>query len=203
VDVEQRAIVISIATFPAAHRSIASSRDLVSIFFRETDWHDTCPPELPLIADAERFGDPSFYRVGDNRMPLPAVLRSRFLNGGIFTSATDLLVWMETDSEPIECGRDHVNETFLVEAEWRSERGDGPATDTFVTSEHAFRVEVGGELLPVGLEFGTVDIKGLHAQSNPGPPTLRLIQTWIMPIASADGRFSVGLGGVPIEDFCR
>ncbi len=158
---------------------------------------------VPLLADAERFGYPSFYRRDDNRMPLPAALRSRFLNGGAFTAGTELLIWMEAQTDPIECGRDHVNEGYLVEAEWRSERGEQPGSDNFYIDEHTLRVAVGGDLLPVGPGFGTVDVGAQHFQSNPGPPSMRLLQTWMMPIASAGSRYSIGLEGVPIEDFCR
>ncbi len=62
---------------------------------------------------------------------------------------------------------------------------------------------VGGDRLPVEPDFGTVDIGAVHFQSNPGTPSIRVLQTWMMPIANADSRFSVGLEGVPIEDFCR
>ncbi len=158
---------------------------------------------VPLIADADRFDSPSFYRREDNRMPLPVALRSRFLNGGAFTAGTDLLVWMEDRTDPIECDRDHLDGGYLIEAEWRSERGEDPGSEWSEVDEHALRVEVGGGLLPVGLSFGTIDVGALYFQSNPGPPSLRLLQTWMMPIASADGRFSIGLEGVPIEDFCR
>ncbi len=158
---------------------------------------------VPLIADADRFGSPSFYRRDDGRMPLPVALRSRFLNGGAFTGGTELLIWMEDRTDPIECGRDPIDGGYLIEAEWRSEQGEHPGSESFIIGEHALRVEVGGDLLPIGLGFGTVDVGAKHFQSLPGPPSIRLIQTWMMPIASADGRFSIGLEGVPIEDFCR
>ncbi len=158
---------------------------------------------VPLVADAESFGSPSFYRRDDNRMPLPAALRSRFLKGGIFTGGTDLLIWMEDRTDPIECGDDHLFEGYLVEAEWRSESGGQTDRHSFVVDEHTMRVEVGGDLLPIGPSFGTVDVGGQHFQSNPGPPLSRLLQTWMMPILRADSRFSVGLEGIPIEDFCR
>ncbi len=158
---------------------------------------------VPLIADADRFGSPSFYRRDDGRMPLPVALRSRFLNGGAFTGGTELLIWMEDRNDPIECGRDPFDGGYLIEAEWRSEQGENQGSETFIVGEHTLRVEVGGDLLPIGLNFGTVDVGAQHFQSVPGPPSIRLIQTWMMPIASADSRFSIGLQGVPIEDFCR
>ncbi len=157
---------------------------------------------VPLVADAETVDYPSFYRNNDNRMMLPAVLRARFLSAGIF-DGTDLLIWTEDRTEPIACGSPHVNEQFMVEAESRSEQGEPSEVQRFVVEEHALRVRVGGELLPVEPRFGSIDIGGQHFQSNPGPPSMRLLQTWMMPIVSADGRFSAGLEGVPIEDFCR
>ncbi len=158
---------------------------------------------VPLVADPERFGSPSFYRRDDNRMPLPATLRSRFLGGGAFTSGTELLIWMEYRTEPIECGRNHLDRRFRIEAEWRSEGGELPGLESSIVDQHALRVAVGGDLLPVESDFGTVDVGAQYVQSNPGPPQMGLLQTWMMPIASADSRFSVGLEGVPIEDFCR
>ena len=187
------------------HGLATNDNALVGDFFLIDPANDYAQGEVlvPLVADAARFGSLSFYRRSDNRMPLPVALRSRFLNGGAFTGATDLLVWMESNSKPIECDRNHINESYHVAADWRGERGESLAGERFAVIEHAFRVGVGSELLPVGLEFGTLDVSVWHALNYPGPPSIRLLQTWTMPIASADGRFSVGLAGVPIEDLCR
>ncbi len=178
---------------------------LVGDFFLIDPANDYAQGEglVTLVADAARFDHPSFYLTGDNRMPLPVALRSRFLNGGVFTGATELLIWMKARSEPIECDSQHFGNSYHVHAEWRSEPGEPSVEDEFTTTEHTLRVEIGGAQLPVGLEFGTLDASALHAQSLPGPPSIRHLQTWTMPIASADGRFSVGLASVPIEDFCR
>ncbi len=158
---------------------------------------------VPLIADAERFGWPSFYRADDNRMPLPVALRSRFLNGVIFTGGTDLLVWMESRTQPRECGARNPNQGFLIKAESRAQSGGLPQTLSVDTDQHAFRLTVGGDQLPVEPRFGMIDVGARHWISNPGPPSIRLIQTWMMPIVKADGRFSIGLEGFPVEDFCR
>ncbi len=158
---------------------------------------------VPIVADVERVGYPSFYRRDDNRMPLPATTRSRFLDGGPLMLRTELLVWLEGRRDPIECGQDPFDGGDRIEAEWRSEQADQPGTESFGVDEHTLRLEVGGDLLPVEPGFGTIDVGAIHFQSVPGPPASWLLQTWTMPITSADGRFSVGLGGVVIEDFCR
>ncbi len=178
---------------------------LAGDFFLVDPANDSAQGEtlVPLVADAEELVSPSFYRRDDNRMPLPAALRSRFFNGGIFTGGTDLLIWMEGRTDPIECGDDHLDGGYLIEAESRSESGAHPEVHQLYIDQHALRVEVGGDLLPIEPSFGTVDIGAQYFQSNPGPPTIRLLQTWMMPVVSADSRFSVGLEGIPIEDFCR
>ncbi len=158
---------------------------------------------VPIVADAERVGYLSFYRQDDNRMPLPAATRSRFLGGGPLMLRTELLVWMEGRRDPIECGQDPFDGGDQIKAEWRSEQADQPGTESFIVDEHTLRLEVGGDLLPTGPGFGTIDVGAIHFQSVPGPPVSWLLQTWTMPITSADGRFSVGLGGDVIEDFCR
>ena len=179
---------------------------------------------VSLVADVETYGrclsDPcperfpgTFYGWPheSNRMPLPKTFRSHFLNGG--SRQTDLVVFVRSPSHPAECGLDVSTRfdqfVFNIHGEVRSEAGDVDASGPDPVDigppffERASRLRVGGERLPTGVAFGTIDFSALGYKSQPGPPIYSFQQIWVMPLITADDRFSVGMSAAPIEDFCR
>lgn len=157
---------------------------------------EPCPPRIPQ----------TFYSSGqDNRMPLPRTYRTRFLHGGGFDGGTDLLVWLGGTTAPAVCETTPTAQTFILSASVRNEAGKGTAEHEFVSAQHALRVPVGGDLLPIETNFGQADIRGRSHPGGPdvlGPPEQQR-QLWVMPLASALGRYGVGLTALSTEDFCQ
>lgn len=156
---------------------------------------EPCEPRIPT----------TFYSGDDNRMPLPRAYRTRFLRGGGFDGGTDLVVWLDGTTLPTACGATPTDQTFTFSATARNEAGKVSANHEFVSPIHALRVQVGGESLPIETNFGQADIRG---RSHPGGVNVpgaaeRPRQLWVMPLATASGRYGVGLTALSIEDFCR
>ena len=65
------------------------------------------------------------------------------------------------------------------------------------------RLTVGGETLPIDFPFGILDISPrLHycKSAKCTPPSSEPLQTWMLPIHTAQGLFSVGLNAVALGD---
>ncbi len=166
---------------------------------------------VPLIADQARFGeayecvDPpcgfriseTFYRPAGNRMPLARTYEARFLRGGGFDGGTELVVWVDGSVGPAACGE--MPGSGVVTAHFRNEAGEALGSHTLEHLGQTFRVAVGGDRLPVAQNFGCVELGvqdgfGSYAEDR---------QLWVMPLVSGEGRYSVGLNTVPVEDFCQ
>lgn len=165
---------------------------------------------IPLWGDAARFdsaseltfyGRFSGYTAIDERVPLPDLWASRFLDGGPFSGGTDFIVWRDvgTDEDaPIACGARPswwpLEESFLTA---RDEAGENPvmlsSTDHFFLA--AQRLAVGE--LPIPYNFGRIQF-GLAD----GPTLTNPRQAWVQTVMSAEGRYSVGMGATAINERC-
>lgn len=161
-----------------------------------------------LVADAARFGGlpATFYGTWvahggvDARAPLGTRYRSRYLNGGAFSGGTDLIVWAEPDvptPQGVTCGSrpTFVNPCQFLRTTAFDEAANGQTPVAhFVVSEIAARLSVGTTAVPVVANFGFVDLENAIQQGCDSVPTGETpLQLWVMPLSSADGRFSVGL----------
>ena len=68
-----------------------------------------------------------------------------------------------------------------------------------IVPEVAARRSVGSEELPAISPFGTIDVENL-IQPCPFPGASIPLQSWVMPLSSASGRFSVGLNAYRTGD---
>jgi hypothetical protein len=168
---------------------------------------------ISLWADAGRFtGDPTFTFYGrfsgydgrDERVPLPTLWATRFLNGGPFSGGTQLFVWRDVGvpaSEPLTCGVPPswypLQEGFIVA---RDESGDVASRIQVGTESNFFplatqRVPVTGFGLPYA--FGRLQISLAD-----GPNLSNPRQGWIQTVMSANGLYSLGLNARGINELC-
>jgi len=171
-----------------------------------------------LAADVARFGGQpaTFYGAwighsgDDARPPLATRWRARYLNGGAFSGGTDLVVWVEPSIPTpgaVTCGE---RPTFVDPCQYlrvtafdEDAQGEVPVSQ-FVVSEVATKLVVGGAPVPVASAFGFVDFENRVLPGCSGVPIGDFpLQSWVMPLSSASGRFSVGLNAFRTgDDLC-
>ncbi len=169
---------------------------------------------VSVVADTSFFDvpRPSFYARGggDDRLPLGSSYRARFLNGGGFDGGTEIIFWAQPAEfffggpfqPPCELGC--VSPIGLrVYARARNQRGADVGTESFFASRSPFKLQAGGETLPVDAPFGTFDIAFEGYCGVCSPPYAGPIQGWVMPLHTAAGRFGVGLNAVRLDDPCQ
>lgn len=197
--------------FAAGGTGIAGNANLLvgDFFYADTAQNYAQGNEaVSIVADAARFGGQpaTFYRAwvadsgDDARAPLGTKYRSRYMNGGAFDGGTDLVVWAEPDTitpQAVVCGArpTFVNPCQLMRTTAFDEdaHGEFPEFDTLVT-ELAMKLSVGSAAVPVGAPFGFVDVENRVQLGCLMEPFGELpLQLWVMPVSSANGRFSVGL----------
>lgn len=162
------------------------------------------------------IGEPShgrtgFYTPGDDRQRLGSRYRTRFLDGGAFDGGTEFLVWVEPQGFfGFFCGTDQCGQggftAYSTEVKARTEGGDTVYLDRMDLKSTASRLSVGGEELPIEQKFGTLDFRfdyySCRSRKCTPPSGPVPIQGWLMPIYSADGRYSAGLRAVALDDPC-
>lgn len=156
--------------------------------------------QIPFDPDAP--AGKTFYRTyapdgEDGRALLGSRYRGRYLVGGAFDGGTDLLVWLEPFGayRPTTCARG--DRTFACEYlsfDLYDEDGTLLSQRAMNVSTQAFRLLVGGDVLPVVAPFGAFE---LHHELIEActfiPAGIIPGQAWVTPVMKAEGRFSVGL----------
>jgi hypothetical protein len=145
----------------------------------------------------------TFYRAGDDRLPLGSHYRTRFLAGGPFDGGTGVIVWSEAGHfdqlrEPFPCDF-HCFGARRLGVEVRSERGEILDSRMLAPAPHSYLLEVGGEELTAPTDFGLLDLHVLETCPICSPPSFEPIQGWVIPTYTADDRFSVGLDAVRLD----
>jgi hypothetical protein len=167
-------------------------------------------------------GDHTFYGryngalADDSREPLPTTTAARYVNGGDFNGGTDFLVWREANSSfgsyactaqgppswwPLEA----VQIVIFDEQEQPVTADDCPSGDPTCEQEilipnEANRTAVAEDLLSP-FNFGWIYLNLQH--SNPGFVGIygdQFAQSWTTAVMDAEGRFSVGLDGVQLDN---
>ncbi|MCP4592572.1 MAG: hypothetical protein GY842_17710 [bacterium] len=136
-----------------------------------------------------------------------ALAAARFLRGGGFDGGTQLLVWSEglgADVEPVTCGELPVSDPLAVRmsAVYRDEQGSYSGFASFPLSQRSLKITIGAEPLPVEEDFGQVDVATELECLICGAPGVQPIQTWVTPIMTANGRFSVAFDALELEGVC-
>jgi hypothetical protein len=139
----------------------------------------------------------SFYSAGDKRAPLPRTWTLRYLNGGAFDGGTDLIVFHGIREFGLACTTPPAwfplttpQLTVLDEAGVKV-LGPGPsdsfplATQKVKVSDLRLRQGGGGPQA----DFGVMELEFGH-------------DSWVIPLMSASGRFSVGMNAIPKDNPC-
>ena len=164
-----------------------------------------------IPADAARYGgEPAtFYGAwighsgDDARAPLGTAYRARFLAGGVFSGGTDLVVWAEpglATEAGVNCGEragavDPCQ--FLRFVPFDEDATAGEWIEIGPLTEVVRRWTVGGPEVPIVPAFGIVEVENKVlsgcAIPIPPPPGQPLpLQSFVLPLHSAEGRFAVG-----------
>lgn len=177
-----------------------------------------------IESDPARFaGKPTFYSRyvngtgADGREPLPTVWAARYINGGAFTGGTDYFYWRDSRQrvEAFQCNQppswypirfqegDHQSWIF-------DEHENVDTYGCFIPTPscqlpapfpgESGRVALNTAQFPIPFDFGWWYLDMKTASSVTAPP---LTQAWVGVIHDAQGRFSVGLEGDPLDDGCE
>jgi hypothetical protein len=164
---------------------------------------------ISIVADADHFmsGDYTFYgRYSnfdgrDDRAPLSSLYYARYLDGGIFSGGTDLVVWRDNRKAaalPTACG---APPSWSPLGEMQLVIFDEEENPTEIIGGSSFplttqKVHVGGPALPVPQHFGFLMIDLWHKDSTHA-------QGWVSINMTADGRFSTGHEAMRADDLCN
>ncbi len=204
--------------FAAGGTGIASNSNvLVGDFFLVDASQDFAQGNeaVHIVADEARFGSQpaTFYGAWvahsgvDARAPLGTRYRARYLNGGAFSGGTDLIAWSEPSAQtpqPVTCGQrpSFVDPCQFLRTTAFNENalGQTPVLH-FGVNEVATRLTVGSAEIPVAGAFGFVDFEnGVRPDCATVPLADFPLQSWVMPLSSASGRYSVGLNAFRTGD---
>lgn len=164
---------------------------------------------LAMVADADVLtaGTYTFYgRYNnfdgrDSRIPLSSLYYARYLDGGVFSGGTDLVVWRDNrraTAAPQACGK---SPDWSPMGEMQVVLFDEEENPKELLNSNAFpvvtqKVHVGGPSLPVSNPFGWVMLDLWHKDSTHA-------QGWVGVVLTAEGHFSSGNEALRADDLCN
>jgi plastocyanin len=170
-------------------------------------------PAVHLVANPEAFGSGAYTFYGryvggdgsDDRQPLGSAYAFRYLNGGVFTGGTELIVWRDSksvDSGEVTCGTlpswaPLPSATILAFDEEENVLGL-PENNPFPWETQ--RVRVGSTALPVAADFGWLQVDLNHSAT---PLFGDRAQGYVLGVMNALGRFSVGFRATRLSGVCE
>jgi hypothetical protein len=186
---------------------------------------DATNPETSVPGEYTFYGRYVAWTAADNREPLSTNFATRYINGGVFTGGTDLIVWRDSKVNqgaftcPAVLGtrpawyplgqegivifdeeeNPDVPTTFPI-----SPQPPGQALTPFPAE--AQRTAVDSSALPVPFDFGWLylDLNTTVAAAGNNPPEDPVAaQAWVTAVMDADGRFSVGFDAIQLDDACN
>jgi hypothetical protein len=186
---------------------------------------DAIDPETSVAGQYTFYGRYVGWTAIDNRKPLTTNFASRFINGGVFTGGTDLLVWRDSKVNqgafacPAVLGtrpawyplgaealvifdeeeNPHVLTTFPL-----SPQPTGQTLTAFPAE--AQRTSFGSSALPTPFDFGWIYLNlntAVTAAGNNPPEDPVAAQAWVTEVMDSDGRFSVGFDAIQIDNASR
>ena len=172
-----------------------------------------------VVADPEFFEGktlPTFYGgftddpTADARRPSSSEWQARFFEGGAFDGGTEFLLWLNPLSpvEPRPCGSGVImDNVFAPVHQFRIRTEEG--TNFFDTNPTVFRTSPAltrrfqtDELFIPDSTTGLLEITSYATCPICSPPEQRTLQAWVIPIYSAEQRFSIGTNAVQLNDLC-
>jgi hypothetical protein len=173
-----------------------------------------------LVADPDFFEGkivPSFYNtfsndsVADGRLPLSSRWQTRFFQGGAFDGGTEFLLWLGPlePGVPLECGLNPPSDSILSlihQFRIRSESGEDffELTPNIYRSAPAYtrRFRMDELNLTGSPTSGLLEIFNYATCGVCSPPEQFPMQSWVIPLYTAEQRFSVGMNAVRLDDLC-
>ncbi len=180
-------------------------------------------PQTSTSGQYTFYGRYDGFTAADNREPLSTNFAIRFLNGGVFSGGTDLVVWRDSkvNQTPFTCpatqGRPawyplgqegivifdeqeqpQVPQTFPVSPQ-------PPSSGITPFPAEAQSTHVGGADFPVPFDFGWLylDLNTSVAAAGAVPPEdPAAAQAWVTARMTAQGRFSVGFDAIQLDSAC-
>jgi hypothetical protein len=167
----------------------------------------------------------------DQREPLSTTFATRFINGGVFTGGTDLIVWRDSKTiptgvnGPYTCGATNrpawfpLNQADVVAFDEQENPQDLCFTGDIVSPP------LGGEQTCFPLEAQRVSLAGGNIIGSDPTPTAEfgwmylnlntavagvtypaadptIAQAWVTTVMDAEGRFSVGFDAIQLDSAC-
>lgn len=153
------------------------------------------------------YGRYSSFDGRDNRVPLASDWRTRFLNGGAFTGGTDFLVFRDTrspDVQRVRCGGHpswYPLPTRLVARDENAVvQSNQPDSTAFALATQ--RVSLASLGIPA--DFGLLELRLQRWTPTGVGGSTRITRYpgWVIPVLTANGRFSVGVNATAAEIDC-
>ena len=164
---------------------------------------------VSILADADFFGpgDYTFYGryhgfdSSDNRVPLSSLYYARYMQGGVFSGGTDVIVWRDNRSANVSPTACDTAPKWAAPGELQLIVFDEEENPQEIPDANAFplatqKVAVGDEALPVPQSYGWLMIDLWHRDETHA-------QGWVGVVMSAEGRFSTGHEAVRADDLCN
>jgi hypothetical protein len=178
-------------------------------------------PETTVPGEYTFYGRYVAWTAADNREPLATNFATRFLNGGVFSGGTDLIVWRDSK---VNQGSFTCPAVPGVRPPWFPLGQEGlvifdeqenphivppspiapqpPVQGLIPFAAEAQRVHVGGPDLPVPFTFGWLylNLNQSNAVAGANPPEDPIAaQAFVEMVHSAEGRFSVGYDAILLD----
>jgi hypothetical protein len=194
--------------------NFAQGNPLVHVEASSTDLLTTTPGQYTF------FGRYVAWTAVDNREALATTFATRFLNGGVFSGGTSLLVWRDSKVNqgaftcPAVAGvrppwypLGHTQIVIFDEQENAVQHpiqiGPVPPPPPEPFPAEAQRVRVNGPLLPVPFAFGWLymNLQQSNASAGNNPPLHpQASQAHVETVMDASGRFSVGFNAFQLDN---
>ena len=168
-----------------------------------------------IVSDSQRFtNDGTFTFYGryfvvnglqqggyDHRTPLASTWFSRYLNGGVFSGGTKLIVWREVPTAfPVACSATPSWFPLSQEAVYATDEAgtrktiySGTGSPFPLATQKVAVSQLGGPSLPS--DFGALQLYLSKSEAHKR-------QAFVLPVLSAEDRYSLGYNGTRIDDLC-
>lgn len=164
---------------------------------------------VAIVADPDHFanGDYTFYGRyvnfdgRDDRIPLSSLYYVRYMNGGSFSSGTELVVWRDNRRAAATLANCGKSPAWAPLGEMQIVTFDEEENPTEVVGGNAFpvatqKVRVGSSALAVAKPMGFLMLDLWHKDASHA-------QAWVSVMMSAKGRFTTGYEALRVDDLCN
>ncbi len=164
---------------------------------------------VAIVADPDFFTAGSYTFYGryvnftgrDDRMPLSSLYYTRFTDGGVLKSSTDLVVWRDNRDGSVAPSSCAKGPRWAPLGEEQLVAFDEEENATQVGNSNAFplatqRVHVRSAAIPAPMSQGWLMLDLWHGDGTHA-------QGWVTAMLSSGGRFNAGHEAVRVDDLCN